>query len=144
MDISNIYVESNKYINRLNALTIIEIGNKVGITDDNSLYVEYFKNGKIQAWYRSITGQSRIRVNNYLKIQFKNYVDFLIYLLVINSENKNCNTISSLVIKHNLFLKKIIIGLSNLKVSYPDYQEILDTCDTYIDEFDKYIKICDN
>ena len=144
MDISNIYVESNNFINRLNALTIIEIGNKVGIADDNTLYVEYFKNGKIQAWYRSITGQSRIRVNNYLKVQLKNYVDFLIYLLVINSKNKKHDTISSLVIKHNLFLKKIIIGLSNLKVSYPDYQEILDTCDIYINEFDKYVKICDN
>ena len=144
MDISNVYIESNNFINKFNALTVIEIGNKVGISDDNTLYVEYFKNGKIQAWYRSFTGQSRIRVNNYLKVQFKNYVDFLVYLLHINSKNKKNDTIRSIIIKHNLFVKKIIIGLSNLKVSYPDYREILDTCDNYIGEFNKFIKISDN
>lgn len=135
-DINDINIKTNEFDVKFKALTNLSPGNKIGIDKNNNLYAEYIQQPYIMAIVRKITGQKRQEINTYLNVNLQGYELLLLYLINAYEndtiQDESSIKFNSIFLTHKILCIGIVNGLTNLKLAYPDYKDILDTCDTYI------------
>ena len=139
-DIEDIKVKTSEFETKFNALTSLDPGNKVGIDTNNNLYAEYFTQPFVMAIIRKITRQKREDINNFLIEAFNEYETFLIFVINAyeSSDEEGKKNMNNIITTHKMLCVGLVTGLTNLRVSYPDYEPIKSTCTKYIDKFNLF------
>ena len=137
-DIDDIKEQTAVFENKFSALTTLQPGNKVGISFNNNLYAEIFTQPYVMAAIRKVMGQRRVDVNNFLISEFMDYNNLLLFVINAFENDRENRQLKDIIVSHKMLCIGLVIGLTNLKVAYPDYQPILNTCDKYIGEFNLF------
>ena len=139
-DIEDIKIKTSEFETKFNALTTLDPGNKVGIDSNNNLYAEFFTQPFIMAVIRKITRQKREDINDFLVEAFDEYETFLIFVINAyeSSDEDGKGNMRNIITTHKMLCIGIVSGLTNLRVSYPDYEPIKSTCTKYIDKFNLF------
>ena len=139
-DIEDIKVKTSEFETKFNALTSLDPGNKVGVDTNNNLYAEYFTQPFVMAIIRKITRQKREDINNYLIEAFNEYEIFLVFVINAyeSSDEEGKKNMNNIITTHKMLCVGLVTGLTNLRVSYPDYEPIKSTCTKYIDKFNLF------
>jgi len=115
---------------QLAALTIVEINQKIGISD-NKFYVDNSFH-YLQPIIRFLTNQNRYSIYIFLEDILSNYINNIVAF-------KRCNFVTGFEIEsrklltkdiHN-FLQNAKLGFLNLKQTYPDYKEMHKLIDNF-------------
>ena len=139
-DIDDIKSKTSEFERKFTALTMLGVGNKVGIDSDDNLYAEYFTQPYLMAVIRKITRQKREDINAYLNKHFDEYEKFLLFVINAYESNnkKNREAFSNVITIHKMLCVGLVSGLTNLRASYPDYEPMIETCTKYIDKFNLF------
>jgi len=137
-DIEDIKEQTAMFEYKFAALTTLQPGNKVGISINNNLYAEYFTNPYIMAALRKVTRQRRGDINDFLVSEFMDYKNLLLFVINAFENDRDNRQLKHIITTHKMLCVGLVIGLTNLKVAYPDYKPILDTCDKHIEEFNLF------
>ena len=111
-----------KFKNTLEIITTIKVGDKLSKLNNNYYIDESGMTQRLRRWWYS---QNRKKTFADLTKDFMNFTDFLDNLLT-DSES------SIIINKIILFINDLMIGLYNLKITYPDYKNIRCKIDSII------------
>ena len=115
---------------QLHALTIIDINQKLGISND-SLYIDE-TNHFIQPFVRFITNQNRHSIYLFLERLLEKYINDIVmfkqYNFVTGYEIEMRREITKDIMK---FLNNSKLGFLNLKQTYPDYKLLHSLLDNF-------------
>ena len=131
--------QSDTFIGKLHALTELTSKNKLGISSSGSLFIEYLENGKVQAWWRKITNQSRYHINDYLKRELHDYHLFLLFLVHLTDHTTKDSFLKGLRETHIGFLANVNQGLSILSATYSEYDDMMTVCNLYRRRFNESV-----
>ena len=139
-DIEDIKVKTGEFETKFAALTTLDPGNKVGVDSNNNLYAEFFTQPFIMAVIRKITRQKREDINSYLVEAFNDYENFLLFVINAyeSSDEDSRINMRNIITTHKMLCVGLVSGLTNLKLSYLDYEPIKTTCTKYIDKFNLF------
>ena len=115
--------------NKLSLLTTIKVEEKIGKI--NGEYFIFYNNWRRQLW-RWVYSENRDNTFNYLEDDFNMFFQFLDQVLDVLKNNTNKYIFKPLIIKINLFIKKIIKGLYKLKKTYYDSDVLKNKIDSII------------
>ena len=128
---SDVKEQSDTFISKLLALTELTSRNKLGISSSGNLFIEYLENGKVQAWWRKLTNQSRYHINEYLRRELHDYHLFLLFIVHLTSHTEKDPFLKSLRETHIGFLSNINQGLLVISATYSEYTDLMSVCDLY-------------
>ena len=123
--------EFDDLLAKLNALTILDEGEKLSIYD-NVLYIDGTWYQSIQSITRYILNQGRTQIFHYLKEYLMIYIDLLTKINSYDGITRHdINLRKELLGKSKLFFENAKLGFAVLKYTYPNYKSIHHVIDDY-------------
>ena len=128
--------ELDTLIIKLNALTVLDEGQKLSIYD-NILYIDETWYISMQYITRFILNQGREHIFKYLKEHLDNY------LIIVNNINNyygftrhDIELGRLLIAKSRIFVENAKMGFLVLKCTYPDYSELTELVKKFCEDID--------